>query len=97
MQLAADDFAACLYDSVCNLPVYRAEFLVRLCSSQFDAGHCNDILMVVAHSGIGNLVVVDGPLRLNTVIGINRNLKFAKKVRFNSEFLFAHNESLLFT
>ena len=92
MELAVDDLAACLHDSVSNLRIHRAQLLVRLCSSQFDAGQCNDVVRVVAHLSVGNLVIVDSPLCLNTVVGINRNLKFAKKVRFNSEFLFVHNE-----
>ena len=95
MELAVNNLAAGLYNGVCNLRIHRAKLLVRLRGGQLDTGHGDDILRVVAHSGIGNLIVVDSPLCLHTVIGLNRNLKFAKKVRFNSEFLFAHNELIL--
>ena len=95
MELTVDNLTASLYDSISDLSIHGSEFLVGLCSGKLDASHCDDILRIIAHSGVGNLIVIDSPLCLNTIIGIYRNLKFTKKVRFNSEFLFAHNELLL--
>ena len=95
VELSVDDLAACLHDRVGDLRIHSSEFLVRLCRGKLDAGHGDDVLRVVAHPGVGNLIIIESPLCLNTVVGLSRNLKFPKKIGFNPEFLFAHNKSIL--
>ncbi len=92
MELAVDDFAACGYDCIRDVWLKRTEFLVCLGCGKFDACHRYDILRIVAHPRVGNLIIVEGSLCLHTVVGLSRNLKFSKKIRLDSEFLFAHNE-----
>jgi hypothetical protein len=44
----------------------------------------------MGHLRRGNLVIVEGPLRLDAVVGVGRNLKFSDKVTFDPEFGFRH-------
>ena len=91
MQLAVDDLTACSDDGIGDFRVKGTEFLVGLGGSQLDASHRYDIFRIIAHPGGGNLVIVEGPLGLHTIIRIGWNLEFAEQVGFNPEFLFAHN------
>ena len=52
MELAVNNLAAGLYNGVCNLRIHRAKLLVCLRGGQLDTGHGDDILRVVAHSGV---------------------------------------------
>ena len=49
-----------------------------------------DVFRVVEHLGGGYPVVVEGPLGLDTVIGVGGNLELAEQVAFKAEILLCH-------
>ena len=88
MEFSGNYFLAGLYDCVSDLAVKHAQFCVCGSCSHLDVCHCNDIFRIVAHPGVGDLVIVESTLCLYAIVGIGRNLKFPQKVTFDPEFLF---------
>ena len=89
-ELSAHNLLAGCYDCIGNLPVKHTQTGVCLGCSHLHVCNCNDVLRIVAHVRIGDLVIVDGALCLDTVISVNGNLEFTDKVTFDPEKFFGH-------
>ena len=90
MELAVHDFLAGLDDGVRDGAVQHAEFGVGLRGGHLHISDRDDVLRVMEHLRRGNLVIVEGPLGLNAVVGVGRDLKFTEEVAFDPEFGFSH-------
>ena len=90
-QLTVYNFLAGLDDSLGDVLVQRTQFGIGTGRRHLHISHGNDVLRIVVHMRGGNLVIVDGPLGLYTVVSINGNLKFADKVALDPEFGFSHS------
>ena len=86
VELSVDDLTASSHYGIGYLRIESPQLLVGLSCSKLDACHSDDIFRIVAHPGVGNLVVVESPLGLDSVISIGRNLEFSKQIRFNPVF-----------
>ena len=93
VHLAVDYLAARLTDGPGDFVVDYTEAVVRLDSGEFDVGYGHDKVREITHLSAGDVVIVDGALSLDSIVDVIRDLEFTQKVRFNPEFLFAHDIS----
>ena len=90
VELAVHDFLAGLDDGVRDGAVQHAEFGVGLRGGHLHVSDRDDVLRIVEHLRRGNLVIVEGPLGLDAVVGVGRYLELAEEVAFDPEFGFRH-------
>ena len=90
VELAVHDFLAGLDNGVRDGAVQHAEFGVGLRGGHLHVGDRDDVLRIVEHLRRGNLVIVEGPLGLDAIVGVGRYLELAEEVAFDPEFGFRH-------
>ena len=94
-KFSAHNLLAGCHDGVSNLLVQHAQLRIGGRGGHLHIGHGDDVLRIVAHLGVGDFVVVDGPLGLYAVVSVDGNLKFADEVAFDPEFLFRHTIKIM--
>ena len=90
VELAVDNLPAGGDDRFADLLREDAEFGIGGRGGHLHVSHRDDVLGIVAHPRGGNLIVVECPLRLDTVVSVGGNLKFSQKVGFDPVLDFAH-------
>ena len=90
-KFSGHNFLAGCNNCIGNGLVQYAKFCICAGCGHFNVCHCDYVLRIIAHAGVGNLVIIKCTLGLYAVVGIEGNLKFAKEVALDPEFAFCHN------
>ena len=77
VELAIDDLAAGLGNGTGDLVVDSAQRMVGLHGGKLHVGDGDDIVGIVAHLLARDMIVVEGALRLHTVVSLSGHLELA--------------------